>query len=51
MTADTLGASTGPQIRNRAPVLNSTSSTPGDSGNLVIDAATVGTFKVNGANR
>src|SRR5215468_11157015 len=51
MTAATIGASTGPQIRNRAPVLNSTSITPGDIGNAVIVAASVGTSNVNDANR
>jgi hypothetical protein len=51
MTAATIGASTGPQIRNRAPVLNSTSITPGDIGNAVIGAASVGTSNVNDANR
>jgi len=50
-TAATVGASTGPRIRNRAPVLNSTSITPGDSGNLVLVAASVGTSNVNDANR
>ena len=50
-TAATIWASTGPQIRNRAPVLNSTSITPGDSGNLVSGAASVGTSNVNDANR
>src|SRR5215472_7149107 len=51
MTAATVGASTGPQIRNRAPVLNSTSITPGDIGKAVIGAASVGTSNVNDANR
>src|SRR6516162_8268715 len=51
MTAATIGASTGPQIRNRAPVLNSTSITPGDIGTAVIGAASVGTSNVNEANR
>src|SRR5262249_40297304 len=51
MSADTIGTSTGPRIRNRASVVNSTSITPGDSGNAVIGAATVGTSKVNDANR
>jgi hypothetical protein len=51
MTAATIGASTGPQIRNRTPVANSTSITPGDIGNAVIGAASVGTFNVNDANR
>jgi hypothetical protein len=51
MSADTIGTSTGPRIRNRAPVVNSTSITPGDIGNAVIGAATVGTSKVNDANR
>src|SRR6516162_4593329 len=50
-TAATIRASTGPRIRNRAPVLNSTSITPGDSGNLVLVAASVGTSNVNDANR
>src|SRR5262245_51263199 len=50
MTTDTIGASTGPQIRNRAPVLNSTSITPGAIGNAVIGATSVGT-NVNDANR
>ena len=51
MTADTIGVSIGPQIRNRTPVVNSTSTTPGDIGEGVIGAATVGTSKVNDANR
>src|SRR5215472_13780500 len=51
MTTDTIGASTGPRIRNRAPVLNSTSITPGAIGNAVIGAASVGTSNVNDANR
>jgi hypothetical protein len=51
MTATTIEASTGPQIRNRAPVLNSTSITPGDICNAVIGAASVGTFNVNDATR
>ena len=51
MTADTIGVSTGPQIRNRTPVVNSISTTPGDIGEAVIGAATVGTSKVNDANR
>jgi hypothetical protein len=51
MTADTIGTSTGPRIRNRAPVVNSTSITPGDIGNAVISAASVGTFNVNDATR
>ena len=50
-TAATIGASTGPRIRNRAPVLNFTSITPGDRGNLVLVAASVGTSNVNDANR
>jgi len=33
MTAARVEASTGPQIRNRAPVVNATSITPGDIGN------------------
>ena len=49
MTADTIGVSTGPQIRNRTPVVNSISITPGDVGKAVVGAATVGTSKV--ANR
>jgi hypothetical protein len=49
MTAATIGASTGPQIRNRTPV--ATSITPGDIGNAVIGAVSVGTFNVNDANR
>src|SRR5262249_22461931 len=51
MTAATIGASTGPQIRNRAPVLNATSITPGAIGAAVIGAASVGTSNVNDANR
>src|SRR5437879_410338 len=51
MTADTIGTSTGPRIRNRTPVVNSTSITPGDIGNAVIGAAYVGTFNVNDATR
>jgi hypothetical protein len=46
MTADTIGVSTGPQIRNRTPVVNSISTTPGDIGEAVIGAATVGTSKL-----
>ena len=38
MTAATIGTSTGPRIRNRSPVVNSTSITPGDIGNAVIGA-------------
>jgi hypothetical protein len=41
MTAATIEASTGPQIRNRAPVVNATSITPGS----------IGTSTVNDANR
>src|SRR5215831_9970069 len=51
MTAATISASTGPQIRNRTPVVNSTSTTPGDIGNTVIGTASVGTSNVNDANR
>src|SRR5262249_30677220 len=51
MTAATIGASTGPQIRNRAPLVNATSITPGDIGTAVIGAASVGTSNVNDANR
>jgi hypothetical protein len=51
ITADTIGVSTGPQIRNRTPVVNSISTTPGDIGEAVIGAATVGTSKVSDANR
>jgi hypothetical protein len=51
ITADTIGVATGPQIRNRIPVVNSISTTPGDIGEAVIGAATVGTSKVNEANR
>jgi hypothetical protein len=48
MTADTLGASTEPLIRSRAPcsrapVANTTSITPGGVGNAEIDAASGGT--------
>jgi hypothetical protein len=50
ITADTIGVSTGPQIRNRTPVLNSTSITPGDIVEAVVGAATVGTSNVNDAN-
>src|SRR2546428_424244 len=38
MTAARVEASTGPQIRNRAPVVNATSITPGDIGTAVIGA-------------
>jgi len=38
MTAATIGTSAGPRIRNRAPVVNCTSITPGDIGNAVIGA-------------
>src|ERR671937_2838111 len=48
MTADTIESSTGPQIRNTAPVVNLTSITPGDA---AIGAASVGTSNVNDANR
>ena len=51
MTADTMGASTGPQIRSRVPVANSTSITPGDIGKPVNGAASGGTSNVNDANR
>src|SRR5262245_32888162 len=51
MTAATIGASTGPQIRNRTPVVNSTSITPGDIGTAVIGAVSVGTLNVNDADR
>src|SRR5215813_9614548 len=51
MTAATISASTEPQIRNRAPVVNSTSTTPGDIGNAVTGTASVGTSNVNDANR
>ena len=39
MTADYNGVSTGPQIRSRVPVANTTSMTPGDIGNAVTAAA------------
>src|SRR5262249_52214852 len=51
MTAATIGASTGPQIRNRTPVVNSTSIAPDHIGNAVIGAVSVGSFNVNDANR
>ena len=51
MTADTIGVSTGPQIRNRTPVLNSISITPCDVGKAVIRAATFGTSNRNDPNR
>jgi hypothetical protein len=51
MTADTVGVSTEPQIRNRTPVLNSISITPGDVRKGVIGAASVGSSKVNDGNR
>jgi len=51
MTAATIEASTGPQIRNRAPVVNATSITPASIGTAVIGAASVGTSTVNDANR
>jgi hypothetical protein len=51
MTADTIGVSTAPHIRNRTPVVNSISITSGDFGKAVIRAATLGTSKVNDANR
>jgi hypothetical protein len=51
MIADTIGVSTGPQIRNRTPVVNSISTTPGVIGEAVIGAVTVGTSKVSDANR
>src|SRR5919201_7019823 len=41
MTADTIGVSTGPQIRNRTPVVNSTSITPGDVVEAVVGTATL----------
>jgi len=51
MTADIVGVSTGPQIRNRTPVLSSISITPGDVRKAGNGAATFGTSKVNDANR
>jgi hypothetical protein len=51
MTADTIGVSTGPHIRNRTPVVNSISITSGDFGKTVIRAAAFGTSKVNDENR
>jgi hypothetical protein len=51
MTADTIGVSTRPQIRNRTPVLNSISTTPCDVGKAVIRAATFGTSSRNDPNR
>jgi len=38
MTAARVEASTGPQIRNRAPVVNATSITPGAVGTAVVGA-------------
>ena len=49
MTADTIGVSTGPLMRRRAPVANTTSMTPGGIGAVVSGAGSGGTSRVKEA--